>query len=93
MSRKQIKPVVAAAGTLVAAAILSACSGSDSSPATIATISGQLVGSFIENARVCMDANKNGQCDTGEIEVRSAKDGSFTLPAIVGADRRALALV
>ena len=86
MSRKQIKPVVAAAGTLVAAAILSACSGSDSSPATIATISGQLVGSFIENARVCMDANKNGQCDTGEIEVCSAKDGSFTLPAVAGAD-------
>ena len=93
MSGKHVKPVLWAASAVSAALILSACSGSDSSPATIATISGQLVGSFIENARVCMDANKNGQCDTGEIEVRSAKDCSFTLPAIVGADRRALALV
>lgn len=86
MSRKNVKPVLLAASALSAALILSACSGSESSPNALATLSGQVVGSFIENARVCMDANKNGQCDTGEIEVRSAKDGSFTLPAITGVD-------
>ena len=71
---------------VAATVILSACSGSDSPSNAPIMLSGQVVGSFIENARVCMDGNKNGQCDVGEIEVRSAKDGSFTLPVIAGAD-------
>ena len=88
MFTKQIKPVsaVASAVTAVSAAlVLSACGGSDSTSAVV-SLSGQVVGSFIENARVCMDANKNGQCDSREIEVRSSKDGSFTLPSVAGAD-------
>ena len=48
--------------------------------------SGQVVGSFIENARVCMDINKNGQCDSNEPTTRSAQDGSYSLAVNVGAD-------
>ena len=73
--------------TLAAVLVLSACSGSDSvSNTPVATVSGPVVGSFIENARVRMDGNKNSQCDSSEIEVRSARDGSSTLPVVVGAD-------
>ena len=92
MSHKNAEPaapshLLLAFSMLAAALVLSACSGSDStSNPPVATVSGQVVGSFIENARVCMDANKNGQCDFGEVEVRSAKDGSYTVPVVAGAD-------
>ena len=83
--KKQIKPTLAVASLVAVASILSACGGSDTS-SLVATISGQVVGSFIENARVCMDVNKNSQCDADESVTRTAKDGSYTLPVIAGAD-------
>ncbi len=82
------KPV-ALASAVIAALLLTACGSSDSvAPATaaLAQVTGQVVGSYIENARVCMDANRNGQCDAGEPNTRSAKDGSFSLPVVAGAD-------
>ena len=71
--------------TFAIAALVTACGGSDSS-APVATVSGQVVGSFIENARVCMDMNKNGRCDADEPDTRSAQDGSYTLPVKAGVD-------
>jgi hypothetical protein len=73
----------ALASALITSALLAACGNSEIAPPQIA---GQVVGSYIENARVCMDSNKNGQCDAGEPDTRSAKDGSFSLPTVVGAD-------
>ena len=70
--------------SLIAALLLSACGGNDSGGR--ATLSGQVVGSYIENARVCMDANKNGLCDVDEPAVRSGRDGSFTIEIVSGAD-------
>ena len=71
--------------TFAVAALVTACGGSDFS-APVATVSGQVVGSFIENARVCMDMNKNGRCDADEPDTRSARDGSYTLPVNAGVD-------
>ena len=81
---KDKKSARAALSILAAAALVTSCGGDDGSP--VATISGQVVGSFIENARVCMDANKNGQCDADEVVVRTARDGSYTLRVVSGAD-------
>jgi hypothetical protein len=67
---------------VITVTLLAACGNSDSPP----QLAGQVVGSYIENARVCMDANKNGQCDAGEPDTRSAKDGSFSLPIVASAD-------
>ena len=71
--------------TFAVAALVTACGGSESF-APVATVSGQVVGSFIENARVCMDMNKNGRCDADEPDTRSAQDGSYTLPVKAGVD-------
>lgn len=67
------------------ASLVTACGDGGLNPPG-ATVSGQVVGSFIENARVCMDSNKNGQCDTNEAVTRSTQDGSYTLPVSLGAD-------
>ena len=66
-------------------ALLGAC-GNDDGVFTVATFSGQVAGSVIENARVCMDANRNGQCDAGESTTRTGRDGSFQLAIVTGAD-------
>ena len=79
------KPIAPIFCTVAIAALVTAC-GDGGSSAPVATISGQVVGSFIENARVCMDLNKNGVCDANEPATRSARDGAYTLPVNSGAD-------
>ena len=82
---KHKRPVAPIFCTFAVAALVSAC-GDGGPSAPVATVSGQVVGSYIENARVCMDTNKNGQCDANEPTTRSAQDGSYTLPVNVGMD-------
>jgi hypothetical protein len=79
-------------GVVGMAAALGGCSGDDA-PSTSAgpaiagpAVSGQVVGSFIENALVCMDSNKNGICDAGESSTRTVRDGSFTIALDAKAD-------
>lgn len=66
----------------LAAAAVTACGGSDSGTAATPqqTTSGIVSGSYFEHARVCLDTNTNGQCDTGEASVFSDAKGAFTLP-------------
>lgn len=64
----------------IAAASLAACGGSDNAPATpAATTSGVVTGSYYEHAKVCIDANANAVCDSGETSVFSDRNGAFTL--------------
>jgi acid phosphatase len=43
-------------------------------------ITGVVAGAgYYQNARVCIDANANGRCDSAEASVRSGADGSFRL--------------
>ncbi|WP_286657786.1 histidine-type phosphatase [Variovorax fucosicus] len=46
---------------------------------TSPSISGVVVGSYFVNAKVCLDINSNGRCDTGEPSTRSDKQGGFRL--------------
>ncbi|WP_420992834.1 acid phosphatase [Cupriavidus sp. 30B13] len=68
----------------LAAAAMTACGGSDSgSPApaspAAATTSGVVTGSYFEHAKVCLDANGNGKCDTGEANTFTNQQGAYTL--------------
>ncbi|CAG2150789.1 hypothetical protein LMG31506_04292 [Cupriavidus yeoncheonensis] len=73
MSRyPRLRPLAA-----LAAACLSACGGNDSTPT--ATTSGVVTGSYFEHARVCIDANNNAQCDSGEPSTFTDARGAFTV--------------
>ncbi|MCA3232315.1 MAG: acid phosphatase, partial [Cupriavidus sp.] len=65
----------------LAAACLSACGGSDSgSNATpAATTSGVVTGSYFEHAKVCIDTNNNGACDSGEASTFTDARGAFNV--------------
>jgi hypothetical protein len=71
---------------LAAAVGLSGCS-SDSTPDPLmaAASKGVVLGSYFQNAVVCLDSNANAQCDAGEVNTRSDVNGAFTL-AGAGAD-------
>lgn len=49
------------------------------SPTPVATISGVVTGSYFQKAKVCIDANNNGVCDTGETSTTTDASGAFTL--------------
>ncbi|KTT20355.1 acid phosphatase [Pseudacidovorax intermedius] len=44
-----------------------------------ASISGIVAGSYYRNAKVCLDSNNNGRCDSGEPSTRTDANGAFTL--------------
>jgi len=69
-------PIAAAA-----AALLAACSDDDGnpSPTPIAGTSGVVTGSYWRNARVCLDANNNGRCDSGEASTTTDANGAFSV--------------
>ncbi len=69
MSILRLLPVAAAA-----AAALAACGGSDD-PST----SGVVAGSYYRHAKVCIDSNNNGRCDSGEPTNFTDDSGAFTL--------------
>ncbi|WP_426400041.1 acid phosphatase [Ralstonia sp. R-29] len=66
--------------TALVAASMSACGGSDSNSASTGT-SGVVTGSYFEHAKVCIDTNNNGKCDSGEASTYTDKDGAYTLPS------------
>ena len=71
------------AATFAAGLLLAACSGGGgggggSTPAAAVT-SGVVIGSYFRNATVCLDANGNAACDTGEISARTDDGGRFSL--------------
>ena len=67
--------------TALVAASMSACGGSDSSNSTASTqsTSGVVTGSYFEHAKVCIDANNNGKCDSGETSTYTDANGAYTL--------------
>lgn len=82
--------------TAIAAAALSACGGSDSTPPLV-KMSGMLVATgfkpgsateptfvagYYQGAQVCIDANNNGHCDASENPVTTDAKGAFTLSAV-----------
>ncbi|MCT7298220.1 acid phosphatase [Ralstonia sp. CHL-2022] len=65
--------------TALVAASMSACGGSDSNSNASASTSGVVTGSYFEHAKVCIDANNNGKCDSGETSTYTDANGAYTL--------------
>ncbi|CAL8481219.1 protein of unknown function (plasmid) [Caballeronia sp. S22] len=58
------------------AAGLGGCGGHDDNTPQV---SGQVLGSYIQNAKVCLDLNDNGKCDSGEPSTVSDAKGNFSI--------------
>jgi hypothetical protein len=58
------------------AAGLAACGGHDDGTPQVA---GQVLGSYIQNAKVCLDLNDNGKCDSDEPNAVSDAKGHFSI--------------
>jgi len=54
--------------------MLSGCGGSSS-----AVTNGAVIGSYFQNAKVCLDLNNNGACDNGEPSSTSDSQGKYSL--------------
>ncbi|MGJ7611656.1 MULTISPECIES: acid phosphatase [unclassified Variovorax] len=78
---------------IAAAALVVACGGGDNNGpgffsfpssgsgggSSTASTTGVVTGSYYRNAKVCIDANNNGRCDTGEASTTTDANGAFTL--------------
>ncbi len=62
---------------------LSACGGGSSD--TSVSTSGVVTGSYFRHAKVCIDTNANGVCDSGEISAYTDDNGAYTLKANIAA--------
>jgi acid phosphatase len=67
--------------TLIGAAVLTACGGGSSSSASAApsSTSGVVTGSYFRHAKVCLDQNGNGHCDSNEPFAYTDDNGAFSL--------------
>ncbi|SEL86055.1 acid phosphatase [Variovorax sp. YR750] len=85
--RKLVRHLTPWPTAIAAAAMVVACGGSDNGPGFLAfpsgsatpTTSGVVTGSYYRNAKVCIDANNNGRCDSGEAGATTDANGAFTL--------------
>ncbi|TRZ64389.1 MAG: hypothetical protein D4S02_10865 [Rhodocyclaceae bacterium] len=75
------RPLRACLLATIFGSILGGC-GPDGPGST--TVSGTVVGSYFQNAKVCWDANNNAACDATEDSVRTDSAGKFTLPGGTG---------
>ena len=68
---------------IAAAAMVAACGGPGFLPSAgsggTASTSGVVTGGYFRNAKVCIDANTNGRCDSGEASTTTDANGAFTL--------------
>ncbi|MEO8654975.1 MAG: hypothetical protein ABI409_12695, partial [Ramlibacter sp.] len=62
-----------------AVAALTACGGGGGGTSDTASISTTVMDGLIQNALVCVDANRNGVCDAGEVQGRTDANGQVTL--------------
>jgi pimeloyl-ACP methyl ester carboxylesterase len=68
----------------IAVAMLTACGGgggggSGGGSATTGSLSGTVIDGYIEGAKVCLDVNLNGACDTGEPTATTDSGGKYKL--------------
>lgn len=61
------------------AALLGACGGGGGSSSTPSALSGTVIDGYIEGAKVCLDVNSNGACDTGEPSATTDSGGKYKL--------------
>ena len=83
--RKLVRHLTPWPTAIAAAAMMVACGGGDNSGpgffgfpsgggTTATTTSGVVTGSYYRNAKVCIDTNNNGRCDSGEPSTTASLD-------------------
>lgn len=61
------------------AALFTACGGGGGGGSTPGSLSGTVIDGYIEGAKVCLDVNSNGTCDTGEPSTTTDSGGRYKL--------------
>jgi len=90
LSKIQKTFTVAVLGVTMAV-VLAACGGGGTTgTSTGSTLTGNLIDGYISGATVCLDANNNGKCDSGEPYATTGASGVFNI--IVPAGHTALGL-
>ena len=79
------------AGSLVAAAVLTACGGGSDATAPVApvattSLSGVVADGYLSGVKVYLDLNNNGIGDVGEPSATSDANGAYTLTGITVGD-------
>lgn len=80
---------------LAGAMALVACGGGggSSSSSGSSTLSGSVADGYLSGAKVCLDKNKNGACDTGEPTTTTGSGGAYSLSGLSESDAGAYPLV
>lgn len=68
---------------------LVACGGGGGSSSGGTTLSGNVADGYLSGAKVCLDKNRNGVCDTGEPTTTTGANGAYTLSGISDSDASA----
>jgi len=63
----------------LAAAFLVACGGGGGGSAVTNTLSGKVIDGYIKGAKICLDINSNGACDSNEPSAITGAGGAYTL--------------
>ena len=66
-------------GPALAAALLVACGGGGGGSAVTNTLSGKVIDGYIKGAKICLDINSNGSCDSNEPSAITGAGGAYTL--------------
>jgi acid phosphatase len=89
--RRQILRLAPWPASIIAVAVVAACGGGSSGSnfgflptatmpaAATPTTSGVVTGSYYRNAKVCVDTNNNGRCDSSEASAVTDANGAFKL--------------
>jgi hypothetical protein len=73
--------------------LLSACGGGGSPSATGSQLAGSVIDGYIEGAKVCLDVNSNGACDTGEPTATTNAAGGYKLDVSSGTNITGLSVI
>lgn len=86
---------LAMAGALTVVACGGGGSGGSSAGSTAggATLTGNVADGYLSGAKVCLDKNKNGVCDTGEPTTTTGAGGAYSLSGLSESDASAYPLV
>ncbi len=70
-----------------------AAGGSGGSGATAAAVTGAVADGYLVGAKVCLDKNANGACDTGEPFAITTAGGKYSIDGVTAEDARLYAVV
>lgn len=72
---------------------MAACGGGSGSSSGTSTLTGNVADGYLTGAKVCLDKNKNGVCDTGEPTTTTGSGGAYSLSGLSDNDASAYPLL